>query len=71
MHTLFALEDIYGLKIDTIEGEICLRLDKNRGVSYLTMFDNFYAWQQQAEKLKNGEITKEEYDEWRYNYPRV
>ncbi len=71
MHTLFALEDIYGLKIDTIEGEVCLRLDKNRGVSYLTMFDNFYAWQQQAEKLKNGEITKEEYDEWRYNYPRI
>ena len=69
--TLFALEDIYGLKIDTIEGEVCLRLDKSRGVSYLTMFDNFYAWQQQAEKLKNGEITKEEYDEWRYNYPRV
>lgn len=29
----------------------------------------FSAWQQQAEKLKNGEITKEEYDNWRYNYP--
>jgi len=30
----------------------------------------FLAWQQEAEKLKNGEITKEEYDTWRYNYPR-
>lgn len=29
----------------------------------------FYAWQQQAEKYKNGEIFKEEYDRWRYNYP--
>ena len=25
---------------------------------------------EQAEKLKNGEITKEEYDHWRYNYPK-
>ena len=37
--------------------------------NYLTMFDIFSAWQEQAEKLKNGEITKEEYDNWRYNYP--
>lgn len=28
MHTLFALEDIYGLKIDDLDGEICLRLDR-------------------------------------------
>ena len=30
MHTLFALEDIYGLKIGEIDGEVCLRLSKNR-----------------------------------------
>lgn len=30
----------------------------------------FYAWQEQAKKFKNGEITKEEYDNWRYNYPK-
>ena len=35
------------------------------------MFDILHAWQQEAEKLKNGEITKEEYDTWRYNYPRI
>ena len=33
------------------------------------MFDMFSAWQEQAEKFQNGEITKEEYDNWRYNYP--
>ena len=33
------------------------------------MFDMFSAWQEQAKKFKNGEITKEEYDNWRYNYP--
>ena len=31
MHTLFALEDIYGLKIDKLDDEVCIRLDKNRG----------------------------------------
>lgn len=71
MHTLFAIEDLYGLKINNIDGELCLTLDKTNGSSYLTMFDMLNAWQHEAEKLKRGEITKEEYDDWRYNYPRI
>lgn len=70
MHTLFALEDMYGIKIGEIDGELCLRLDKSKGTTYLSMFDMFHAWQEQAEKLKSGEITPEEYDQWRYNYPK-
>jgi len=68
-HTLFALEDIYGIQIGEIDGELCLRLDKSKGMTYLSMFDILTAWQQEAEKLKNDEISKEEYDSWRYNYP--
>ena len=68
-HTLFALEDIYGIQIGDIDGELCLRLDKSKGITYLSMLDIFTAWQQEAEKLKNGDINKEEYDAWRYNYP--
>jgi len=30
IHTLFALEDIYGLTISETDGEICLRLDKSK-----------------------------------------
>lgn len=71
MHTLFALEDIYGLKINNIDGELCLTLDKTKGSTYLSMFDMFNAWQHESEKLKAGTITKEEYDTWRYNYPRI
>ncbi|NLC79075.1 MAG: helix-turn-helix transcriptional regulator [Ruminococcaceae bacterium] len=71
MHTLFAIEDLYGLQVGEIDGEVCLRLDKSRGTSYLNMFDMFHAWQQEAKKLKNGEITKEDYDQWRYNYPQI
>ena len=29
------------------------------------------AWEEQAEKLKAGEITKEDYDRWRYTYPEM
>lgn len=71
MHTLFAIEDLYGLQVGEIDGEVCLRLDKSRGTSYLNMFDMFHAWQQEAKKLKNGEITKEDYDQWRYTYPQI
>ena len=28
MHTFFALEDMYGLKIAVIDGELCLHLDR-------------------------------------------
>ena len=70
-HTLFALEDIYGVRISDIDGELCLRLDKSKGTSYLTMFDMFSAWRQEAKRLEDDEITKEEYDGWRYNYPRL
>lgn len=69
MHTLFTLEDLYGLKITELDGEVCLHLDKGMGTNYITMFEIFTAWKEQDEKLKNGEISKEEYDKWRYNYP--
>ena len=40
------------------------------GTNYITMLDMFSTWQEQSEKFKNGEITKKEYDQWRYNYPQ-
>ena len=69
-HTLFTLEDLYGIKIENNDGQLCLVLDRENK-SYLSMFDIFNAWSKEAEKLKSGEITKEEYDTWRYNYPRI
>ena len=69
MHTLFALEDIYGMKIDKLDGEICIRLDNSRGAASVTLLEDLSAWQKAAEKYRNGEITKDEYDAWRYTYP--
>lgn len=69
MHTLFALEDLYGMKINSIDGEVCLTLDKSTQNLSLSMFDMLKAWQREAEKFENGEINRQEYDDWRYNYP--
>ena len=71
MHTLFTLEDTRGLKIGKLDGELCLRLDKDAGMTYHSMWDMFNTWYQQAEKLESGEITKEQYDQWRYTYPKM
>ncbi len=70
IHTLFAMEDLYGLRINKIDGEFCITLDKGMGANYENMFDMFNAWQKEYEKFKKGEISKEEYDHWRYNYPK-
>lgn len=71
MHTLFALEDIRGLTIGEIDGEICLRLNKSRGLTYSSMFEMLSKWANEVKKLEAGEITREEYDHWRYTYPKV
>ena len=54
MHTLFALEDMYGIKIGEIDGELCLRLDREHR-EYQHLFEPFHAWQQMAAKLESGE----------------
>ena len=71
MHTLFALEDRRGLRIGEIDGEICLRLDKSDWNKFHSMFNMWNAWRKEGAKLEAGEITREEYDHWRYTYPRV
>lgn len=68
MHTFFALEDIYGLKIAEIDGELCLHLDRMLNPD-MNLLDLLELWHRQSMRLANGMITKQDYDEWRYNYP--
>lgn len=69
MHTLFAIEDIYGLKIGEIEGEVCIRIDRTNGSQFDKMLNYLSDWQEQRAKYEAGEISKEDYDQWRYTYP--
>ena len=69
MHTLFTLEDRYGLKICECDGEVHLRVDVFQGKEAARFHEMLCAWGEQAAKLKSGEISKEDYDRWRYRYP--
>ena len=69
MHTLFALEDICGLRVEEADGEICLGVDASQGARAASLREMLRAWREQAARLEAGEITREEYDRWRYRYP--
>ncbi|MCD8353184.1 MAG: helix-turn-helix domain-containing protein [Clostridiales bacterium] len=71
LHTLFTLEDVYGLKVTEVDGEIVLRVDVWQGKDAAELQRMLYVWQEQAAKLETGEITKEDYDRWRYHYPEL
>ncbi len=69
MHTLFTLEDLYGLQIGEADGEVCLRVDPSKGQDAAELHKMLCAWRQAAAMLQAGEISQEDYDRWRYNYP--
>lgn len=70
MQTLFALEDIYGLTITSIDDVVCLRLNMEVTKPGSQLWNSFEGWQEKKQQLLQGEITLEEYDDWRYNFPR-
>ena len=70
MHTLFALEDRRLIRILDADGLICLRAEIFEGGTQAADFEQrLRAWQEQSARYRAGEITKEEYDRWRYRYP--
>lgn len=69
IHTLFTLEDRYGLNIDEADDEVCLKVNMRKSQDAAELHKMLCAWRQVAAMLKAGEITQEEYDRWRYHYP--
>ena len=70
MHTLFTLEDIYGLTVSEADGEVCLKVNKDKGKDAAELSKMLCAWKEQADKLSSEEISREEYNNWRYYYPK-
>lgn len=70
MHTLFTLEDRYGLTVEKTENGVSMRVDSRKGKDAAELFEMLNAWAEQAEKYHNGDISREDYDKWRYNYPK-
>lgn len=69
MHTLFTLEDNYGLQIREMDGEICLTVNVRKNKDAARLHEMLCSWRQAAAMLEAGEISKEDYDKWRYHYP--
>ena len=70
MHTLFALEDRYGLTIEIRDGEVLLHIDPRKGKDATRISELVCTWAAVAEKYRAGEISRDEYDKWRYYYPQ-
>ena len=70
IHTLFSLEDRYGLTIENRDGEVLFRIDPRKGKDAAHISEMVCAWASVAEKYRAGEISKDDYDKWRYNYPQ-
>lgn len=70
MHTLFTLEDRYGLTIVKTENGISMYADPRKGTDAAELSEMLNAWAEQSEKYHNGDINRDEYDKWRYNYPK-
>ena len=70
MHTLFTLEDRYGLTVEKTENGVSMRVDSRKGKDAAELSEMLNAWAEQAEKYRNGDISREGYDKWRYNYPK-
>ena len=48
--------------------KVCLKVDvRNKDTAQL--HEMLCSWQQAAAMLEAGEISKEDYDKWRYHYP--
>lgn len=66
IHTLFALEDMYGLEINTSDGSVVLRVRNDFENTELRVA--LIEWLNKSLMLRSGEISREEYDDWRCNF---
>ena len=70
LHALFYLEDEYSFIPKEIDGQVYLAVE-NKNAATRTVSKMLSSWNSEFDKLKSGEINKEEYDMWRYSYPLI
>ena len=69
IHTLFAVEDIYGVRAEKQGDEVHIVFDGSKRTMNESVFKMRSAWADQSDKLKKGEVSKDQYDRWRYTFP--
>lgn len=68
MHTLFALEDTFGLRMVIKDGEPYFYIDERGNYDAFRLKEGIMRWKTMVELRDSKEITTSEYDYWRYNY---
>ena len=69
MQAFFEMEDDGVLQPKIVNGEPVLSFgQKDCSDTALAIQLFMHQWTDKAEQLRNGEITQEEYDQWRYHY---
>ncbi len=60
MHTLFTLDDLYGLSVGEADGEVCLKANKDKGKEAYELLKMLHAWKdttQQWTKVPSQEFS--------------
>ena len=68
MYTLFALEDQYGLRIEEVNGIVCMRIDPQMNWKTAKLNHMLEEWCKKRKAYQDGQMSKDEYDQWRYHY---
>ena len=73
MQTLFAIEDYYGLTIGQLNGELCLHVAPPKRPQHPKVFNTvffqlLFQWHTARQKYETGQMSREEYDNWRYSF---
>ena len=70
MHSLFYLEDEYGLTIEKEDDEVSFHIDPKKSNKAAELLTAVKQWADMAAQYKNGDIDRDVYDDWRYLYPK-
>ena len=63
MFTMFELDEHYNLSIHDFDGKRCIAFNRR-------LLDEFFTeWQERKKELADGVISREEYLEWKLNWP--
>lgn len=67
MHTLFKLEEVAGITPYINEGEVYLKIKNDTMNSSIIKY--IKEWDKVYKQFLNGEITEEDYEEWKITFP--
>ena len=69
MQLFFAMEDDMGFAIHKNEEDEFYFTYNEEAKPYIDILPFLEAWHEKGQQLKDKQITKEEYDDWRYTFP--